>query len=46
VQPYDTLWTIAGAHYGGDVRDAVWQIERANRLGGTAIRPGQKLVLP
>jgi nucleoid-associated protein YgaU len=46
VQPYDTLWTIADAHYGGDVRDAVWQIERANRLGGTAIRPGQKLVLP
>ena len=46
VQPYDTLWTIAGAHYGGDVRDAVWQIERANRLSGTSIRPGQKLVLP
>jgi nucleoid-associated protein YgaU len=46
VQPYDTLWTIASAHYGGDVRGAVWQIEHANHLGGTAIRPGQKLVLP
>jgi nucleoid-associated protein YgaU len=46
VQPYDTLWTIASAHYGGDVRDAVWQIEHANHLGGTAIRPGEKLVLP
>jgi len=46
VQPYDTLWTIASAHYGGDVRDAVWQIERANHLGRTAIRPGEKLLLP
>jgi nucleoid-associated protein YgaU len=46
VQPYDTLWTIASAHYGGDVRGAVWQIEHANHLGSTAIRPGQKLVLP
>jgi nucleoid-associated protein YgaU len=46
VQPYDTLWTIATAHYGGDVRGAVWQIEQANNLEGTAIRPGQTLVLP
>ena len=46
VRPYDTLWTIATARYGGDIRDAVWQIEQANHLGGTAIRPGQKLVLP
>lgn len=46
VQAYDTLWTIASAHYAGDVRGAVWQIESANHLGGSAIRPGQMLVLP
>jgi nucleoid-associated protein YgaU len=46
VQPYDTLWTIASAHYGGDVRDAVWRIERANRLRDATVRPGQRLVLP
>ncbi len=46
VKPYDTLWTIAQAHYGGDVRNAIWQIQRANQLGGSEIAPGQKLVLP
>jgi nucleoid-associated protein YgaU len=46
VHAYDTLWTIAAAHYSGDVRGAIWQIERANHLGGTAIRPGETLVLP
>ena len=46
VQPYDTLWTIAAAHYGGDVRDAVWQIQSANHLDGARISPGQALVLP
>jgi nucleoid-associated protein YgaU len=46
VQPYDTLWTIASAHYAGDVRDAVWRIERANRLHGSAVHPGERLVLP
>jgi nucleoid-associated protein YgaU len=46
VQAYDTLWTIASAHYGGDVRDAVWQIQAANHLASSAIRPGQRLVLP
>ena len=46
VEPYDTLWTIAAAHYGGDLRDAVWQIEQANHLAGTVIRPGETLVLP
>jgi hypothetical protein len=46
VQPYDTLWTIATAHYGGDVRDAIWQIESVNHLSGAAIRPGEMLVLP
>jgi nucleoid-associated protein YgaU len=46
VQPYDTLWTIASEHYGGDVRNAVWQIQNANHLAGAAIHPGQTLVLP
>jgi nucleoid-associated protein YgaU len=46
VRPYDTLWSIAQAHYGGDVRGAVYRIERANHLSGAAIQPGQRLVLP
>ncbi len=46
VRPADTLWTIAAARYGGDVRAAVDAIERANRLPGPAIRPGEVLVLP
>jgi nucleoid-associated protein YgaU len=46
VQAGDTLWSIATAHYAGDPRDAVWRIERRNHLGGTALEPGQVLVLP
>jgi nucleoid-associated protein YgaU len=46
VQAYDTLWTIAQAHYGGDVRGAVWRIQSANHLGSPELRPGQMLVLP
>ena len=46
VRPYETLWTIAQRRYGGDVRDAVWRIERANHLHGADVRVGQKLVLP
>ena len=46
VQPYDTLWSIAAAHYGGDPRDGIYRIERANRLRGALIRPGERLVLP
>jgi nucleoid-associated protein YgaU len=46
VQAYDTLWTIASAHYGGDVRDAVWQIQHANHLSTPTLRPGETLVLP
>ena len=46
VQAYDTVWTIAASHYGGDVRDAVWRIEHANGLAGASIRPGETLVLP
>ena len=46
VQRYQTLWAIASAHYGGDVRGAVWRIEQANHLAGADIQPGEKLVLP
>jgi nucleoid-associated protein YgaU len=46
VKAYDTLWTIASSHYGGDVRNGVWQIQQANHLGGVMIRPGEVLVLP
>ena len=46
VQASDTLWTIASAHYAGDVRDAVWRIQTANHLASTDISPGERLVLP
>jgi nucleoid-associated protein YgaU len=46
VRPYQTLWSIAEQHYGGDVRDAIWRIEQANHLSGASVRAGEKLVLP
>jgi len=46
VRANETLWTIAQSHYGGDLRDAIWRIERANHLSGADIRVGEKLVLP
>jgi nucleoid-associated protein YgaU len=46
VHPYETLWSIAERHYAGDVRDAVWRIERANHLRSADVRIGQTLVLP
>jgi LysM repeat protein len=46
VRPYQTLWSIAQQHYGGDVRDGVWQIQKANHLQSADVRVGQKLVLP
>ena len=46
VRPYQSLWTIAETHYGGEVLDAIWRIERANHLSGADIRVGQTLVLP
>ena len=46
VKPYDTLWSIAERHYGGDTRDAVWRIEQANHLHGAALAVGERLVLP
>jgi nucleoid-associated protein YgaU len=46
VKRYDTLWSIATAHYAGDPRDAVWRIQERNRLAGATITPGQVLRLP
>jgi nucleoid-associated protein YgaU len=46
VKPYDTLWAIAQRHYAGDVRAAVWRIEKANHLAGADLSVGQRLVLP
>jgi hypothetical protein len=46
VRSYDTLWSIATAHYAGDPREAIWKIEQRNGLSGAAIRAGQRLVLP
>jgi hypothetical protein len=46
VRPYDTLWSIAAAQYGGDPREGVWKLTHRNHLAGALIRPGQRLVLP
>ena len=46
VRAYDTLWSIASSHYDGDVRAAIWRIERANGLRDPTVTPGERLVLP
>jgi LysM repeat protein len=46
VKPTDTLWSIASAHYSGDPRQGVWQLQQDNHLAGTTIVAGQVLVLP
>jgi hypothetical protein len=46
VRAYDTLWTIASAHYDGDVRAAVWRIQRTNHLRDSTVMVGETLVLP
>lgn len=46
VKPYDTLWSIASAHYGGDPRQAIYRLEARNGLDGPVVHPGQRLVLP
>ena len=47
VQPGDTLWSIAAAHYpGDDVRIRIEDIEQANGLRGPTIEVGQALKLP
>ncbi len=47
VQPGDTLWSIAAAHYpAADPRERVEAIEELNGLGGPQISPGETLALP
>jgi LysM repeat protein len=46
VRAGDTLWSIALAHYAGDPREGVWELQQRNRLDGATILPGQRLVLP
>jgi LysM repeat protein len=46
VKPTDTLWSIAAAHYAGDPREGIWKLQHRNRLHGTTLVPGQRLVLP
>jgi nucleoid-associated protein YgaU len=47
VRAGETLWSIAEQAYPtSDPRDAIYRIERANRIPGAAIAAGQELVLP
>jgi LysM repeat protein len=46
VRAGDTLWGIATAHFAGDPREGVWELQRRNGLAGAVIQPGQVLVLP
>ena len=46
VQAYDTLWSIAQQHYGGDVRDAIWRIQQANHLQGANVRVARRSSCP
>jgi hypothetical protein len=46
VRPYDTLWSIAERSGGGDPRGLVWRIERRNHLHGSALVPGERLLVP
>jgi LysM repeat protein len=47
VRPGDTLWSVASTVAGDDdVRAVVDRIREVNGLRGSAIRPGQVLLLP
>ena len=46
VQAGDTLWSIAVEQYDGDPRQGVWAIQRENGLSGSALSPGEVLLLP
>jgi nucleoid-associated protein YgaU len=46
VRAGDTLWSIATAHYGGDPREGVWELQDRNHLAAAVVRPGDRLVLP
>jgi nucleoid-associated protein YgaU len=47
VKPGDTLWSIAASVYrGGDPREGVWKLTKANHLGSTTLAVDQVLVVP
>ena len=46
VKPTDTLWSIAAAHYAGDPRQGIWELQQHNHLHSTMLVPGQRLVIP
>ena len=46
VKPGDTLWSIATKYYAGDPREGVWRLQERNNVGGTTIRPGERIVVP
>lgn len=46
VEAGETLWSIASERYGGDPRAGVWKLQHANRLSGSTIVPGQRLLVP
>ena len=46
VKPGDTLWSIAGERYGGDLRRGVWRVQEHNGLTSAALTPGTVLFLP
>jgi hypothetical protein len=46
VEPGDTLWSIAALHYGGDPREGVWRLQRANDLEDGTLIPGHVVLLP
>ncbi len=46
VLPGETLWSIAGAAYGGDTESHIAAIAQASHLHSPLIVPGERLVLP
>jgi hypothetical protein len=46
VRAGDTLWSIAARHYRGDPRQGVWRLQRENGLPGSALEPGQMILIP
>lgn len=47
VQPGDSLWSIASARYpGSDVRERIWEIQRANPGVSASLYPGELLKVP
>jgi hypothetical protein len=46
VKPGDSLWSISAERYPGDPREGIWKLRRVNGLTGSAIYPGQELLLP